>query len=143
MCEKIDNLRGTFLSNFHEATVVYDGIRYRNAESAFQSAKLADKKERLQFQKLTGAEAKALGKKIKLRDDWEEIKLKVMYDVVSAKFANNEDLRNQLIWTWEKEIVEGNTWGDTYWGVCRGKGENHLGKILMWIRKDIINERYI
>ena len=139
----INNLRGTFLSNFYEATVVYDGIRYRNAESAFQSAKLADRKERLKFQKLTGAEAKALGKTVKLRDDWNDIKLSVMYDVVSAKFANNPDLRDDLIWTGNQEIVEENTWGDTYWGVCRGKGENHLGKILMWIRKDIVNERYI
>jgi hypothetical protein len=139
----INNLRGTFLSNFYEATVVYDGIRYRNAESAFQSAKLADRKERLKFQKLTGAQAKALGKTVKLRDDWNDIKLSVMYDVVSAKFANNPDLRDDLIWTGDQEIVEENTWGDTYWGVCRGKGENHLGKILMWIRKDIVNERYI
>jgi ribA/ribD-fused uncharacterized protein len=139
----INNLRGTFLSNFYEATVIYDGIRYRNAESAFQSAKLADRKERLKFQKLTGAEAKALGKTVKLRDDWNDVKLSVMYDVVSAKFANNPDLRDDLIWTGDQEIVEENTWGDTYWGVCRGKGENHLGKILMWIRKDIVNERYI
>lgn len=139
----IDSLQGSFLSNFYETPVVYEGIRYRNAEAAFQSAKLADKKERLQFQKLTGAQAKALGKTVKLRDDWDDIKLSVMYDVVDAKFANNESLRTSLIWTGTQEIVEGNNWGDTYWGVCRGKGENHLGKILMAIRKDIENERYI
>ena len=139
----IDSLQGSFLSNFYETPVVYEGIRYRNAEAAFQSAKLADKKERLQFQKLTGAQAKALGKTVKLRDDWDDIKLSVMYDVVDAKFANNESLRTSLIWTGTQDIVEGNNWGDTYWGVCRGKGENHLGKILMAIRKDIENERYI
>lgn len=139
----IDNLKNTFLSNFYETPVMYEGIRYRNAEAAFQSAKLVDKVERLAFQKLTGAQAKTLGKTVKLRDDWDDIKLSVMYDVVDAKFAQNGIIRTELIWTGTQEIIEKNDWGDTYWGVCRGKGENHLGKILMAIRKDIKNERYI
>lgn len=38
----------------------------------------------------------------------------------------------------EGEIVEENSWRDTYWGVCKGVGENHLGKILMKIRDELI-----
>ena len=34
-----------------------------------------------------------------------------------------------------KELIEGNPWKDTLWGVCEGKGRNILGIILMEIRK--------
>jgi predicted NAD-dependent protein-ADP-ribosyltransferase YbiA (DUF1768 family) len=50
------------------------------------------------------------------------------------KFAQNPELYNQLKDTGTEEIVEGNWWYDKYWGVCNGEGENHLGKLLMWIR---------
>ena len=38
----------------------------------------------------------------------------------------------------DAELIEGNTWHDTFWGVDlkTGEGENHLGKILMALRKD-------
>jgi ribA/ribD-fused uncharacterized protein len=133
----INNLRGTFLSNFYDCRVIYEGIWYRNAESAYQASKLDSRKARLQFQGLTGAQAKALGRTVELRDDWEDVKLSNMYDVVSAKFANNTGLRMKLMMTGDEEIVEENTWGDTYWGVCQGKGENHLGKILMFTRWEL------
>jgi len=57
--------------------------------------------------------------------------------VVLAKFLGNGDLRDQLLATGDAELVEGNTWGDTYWGVDSrsGKGENMLGKILMETRE--------
>lgn len=32
---------------------------------------------------------------------------------------------------------EGNTWGDKFWGVCDGEGENHLGKLLMEVRAEL------
>lgn len=36
--------------------------------------------------------------------------------------------------TGESILIEKNTWGDTYFGVCNGVGENNLGKDLMSIR---------
>lgn len=53
-----------------------------------------------------------------------------------VKFRNPE-LRDKLVATGDAEIVEGNWWGDKFWGVCRGVGENHLGKILMRIRTEL------
>jgi predicted NAD-dependent protein-ADP-ribosyltransferase YbiA (DUF1768 family) len=61
-----------------------------------------------------------------------------MYDVVSAKFANNRVLRDSLLATGTQEIVEGNTWGDTFWGQVNGKGQNKLGKLLMKIRDELM-----
>ena len=132
----IDSIKGTFLSNFHESRVRYEGLWYRNAESAFQAAKCTDKIDRVKFQNLTGAQAKALGKTVVLRDDWDDIKLSVMYEIVNAKFAQNPTITKWLVDTNDEVIVEGNTWGDTFWGVCNGKGQNHLGIILMAIREE-------
>jgi len=56
---------------------------------------------------------------------------------VRAKFEQNPDLAAKLIATGDEELVEGNTWGDTYWGVCRGVGQNKLGKILMNVRQEL------
>ena len=130
----IDNLKGTFLSNFWECTVVYNGMQFRNSESAFQAQKCVDHSDKYKFIALSGAEAKALGRKVDIRKDWDEVKLKIMYEVLQAKFAQNPDLYNKLKDTGDKEIVETNWWYDKYWGVCNGVGENHLGKLLMWIR---------
>ena len=45
-----------------------------------------------------------------------------------------------LLATGDAKIVEGNTWGDVFWGVCNGVGENHLGEILMKVRQDLFDE---
>ena len=45
------------------------------------------------------------------------------------KFLQHPHLIEMLLQTGDEELVEGNKWGDRFWGVCKGKGENHLGKI--------------
>lgn len=69
------------------------------------------------------------------REDWALVKRDIMLDILRLKFAT-PFMRDKLNATGERPLVEGNTWGDTYWGVCRGRGENHLGKILMQIRTE-------
>lgn len=132
----ISNLRGTFLSNFFENGIRYEGLWYRNAESAFQAAKCIDETDRVKFQDLTGAQAKALGKTVELRNDWDEVKVEVMYMVLSAKFGQCDVLKKWLLETGDEEIVENNSWGDTFWGVCNGKGRNQLGNLLMALREE-------
>jgi len=46
-------------------------------------------------------------------------------------------LRKKLLATGNATLIEGNTWGDTYWGVCKGKGQNKLGKLLMELRSEL------
>ncbi len=134
---EINNLRGSFLSNFYESSIELDGIVYRNAEAAYQAMKSSDSLVRVKFINLSGASAKALGKKIELRKDWNDIKLDIMYEIVKAKFIQNPTIAKLLIDTNDKVIIEGNNWGDIYWGICNGKGENNLGKILMKVREEI------
>ena len=124
-----------FLSNFYPVEIKLDGIVYPNAEAAFQAQKTLDVEERRKFSMLKNpVQAKRLGRKVKLRDDWEEVKLDIMTEVVSQKFLQHPHLIEMLLQTGDEELVEGNKWGDRFWGVCKGKGENHLGKILMKIR---------
>lgn len=132
----IDNLKNTYLSNFWSVPIVYEGLTYANAESAFQASKCADKNERAWFIDITPQIAKARGRKVKMRDDWNEVKLNVMYKILQAKFAQHPDLASKLIATGDEEIVEGNTWNDKFWGVCDKEGMNHLGIMLMAIRKE-------
>ena len=90
--------------------------------------------------KLNPSEAKRLGRRVRLRSDWEQVKYDVMLDVVRAKFNQHPDLAQKLLATGDEELVEGNDWGDTYWGVCNGRGKNMLGKILMRVRAELRGE---
>ena len=131
----IDKFEGeyAFLSNFYDCPVNY-GLTYRNCEAAFQAMK--DPNRCTEFVDLHASRAKALGRKVRLRSDWEEIKDTVMLDILRAKFDTNPDLKEKLLATGDEFLVEGNTWGDTYWGVCNGKGRNHLGHLLMQVRDE-------
>lgn len=126
-----------FLSNFYECKVEYNGITYGSSEAAFQAQKAKTTEERLQFAELSPMASKKLGRKVELRSNWEEIKLAEMYHIVLAKFTQNPDLAEKLIATGDEELVEGNYWRDTYWGVCGGEGLNCLGKILMKVRGEL------
>ena len=128
-----------FLSNFYEAPVTYEGLTYLNVEAAFQAQKVFGDEERMQFCSLPPNKAKRRGRRVQLRSDWEEVKVGLMYEIVKAKFEQNPDLAQRLIATGDKKLIEGNTWGDTFWGINikTGAGENHLGKILMRIREEL------
>lgn len=144
MKNQINEFRGyyRFLSNFYPAIIEYEEIIYPTAEHAYQAAKTFDQEERLYISKLSSpGSAKRYGKKIKLRDDWNKVKLYVMYDICYKKFTdfdNNPDLIIKLLFTHPKELIEGNKWNDTFWGICNGVGQNFLGKILMKIREELI-----
>lgn len=135
----IDKFDGnySFLSNFYECEVWFDGLCYKNSEAAFQSAKTKDKKLRKVFTELNPSNAKYLGRHIELRDDWEQVKDDTMYEIVLKKFQYNIELKELLLETDNLELIEGNTWNDTYWGVCNGVGQNKLGKILMQVREGL------
>lgn len=129
-----------FLSNFLTAYVEYDHNTYKSVEHAYQAAKTLDYDYRAKIHyALTAAEAKKLGRRTPLREDWEEIKVDVMKQLLVEKFQFPV-LRKKLLETGDQELVEGNWWGDTFWGVCNGIGQNMLGKLLMEVREEIRND---
>lgn len=134
-----------FLSNFYECPIYYNKLVFCNAEAAFQAQKAIDEKEQYKFINLNASQARKLGKTIVLRKDWEEVKDKIMYEIVKRKFTINKELQQKLLETKEEELVEGNWWHDTYWGVDSrtGIGQNKLGKILMKVREEVKNNNAI
>jgi len=124
-----------FLSNFYPCRVYMgDSINYPSVEHAFQAMKSTELKDRAMISALdTPGKAKRAGKKLKLRENWEEIKVNVMRQALMSKFRDNKELREKLLATASAILVEGNHHGDHYWGVD-GYGENILGHLLMGLR---------
>lgn len=128
-----------FLSNFFPCVIIgEDEIIYPSVEHYFQAQKTKDLKKRQKIAKAeTPGKAKRMGRRVDLRSDWENVKDEVMLFAVRQKFKDPV-LATLLLNTGDEELVEGNYWGDTYWGVDVNKGgENHLGKILMQVRIEL------
>jgi ribA/ribD-fused uncharacterized protein len=129
-----------FLSNFFVCPVMIDGVLWKSTEHYYQAMKSEDETYQEEVRILpTPGKAKRMGKAVKLRSDWDEVRDEVMEKAVRAKFTQNEDLKALLLETGKSELIEGNTWGDTTWGVDlrTNKGQNRLGKILMKIRGEL------
>lgn len=125
-----------WLSNFYEVQISYGNIHFGSVENAYQACKCQDPEDMLKFVGITPGQAKRLGRKVDIIPDWDKKKLYIMEVLLRQKFRIPE-LRDKLKATGDVYLEEGNTWGDTYWGVCQGKGENHLGKLLMKIRSEL------
>jgi len=139
----INEFRSEFkwLSNFWLSPVVFDGLIFPSTENAFQAAKSFNRHTRKGFCLISPKEAKKLGRVIQLRGDWDDVKLDIMLEVNQNKFVKGGYLAEKLIATGNQQLIEGNTWGDIYWGVNikTGVGANNLGRILMRIRKGLQN----
>jgi ribA/ribD-fused uncharacterized protein len=132
-----------FLSNFFPSTIDYNGKRWKTVEHAYQAAKTLDESEKKAIHAApTPGQAKKLGRIVKIREDWEQIKFSIMQELVEEKFKN-PILRQLLLDTQDAELIEGNNWNDVTWGVYKGIGQNWLGKILMSIRAKIKNEQNV
>ena len=136
-----------FLSNFYPCIVEYEGMTFPSVEHAFQAAKTLDMEERSNFCAYPDpATAKKAGRKLKLRKDWEDVKIDIMRQLVYDKFTRNMsrgngyvivDIRKKLLNTGNAYLEEGNNHGDRFWGTVKGEGQNWLGKILMEIRSEL------
>jgi len=144
----ITDFRGkyAFLSNFFSCTIHFNGVAYPAVEHAYQAAKTINPEERDMIRKavLPGT-AKRLGQMITLRNNWDEIRIRVMKGLLRKKFEH-PGLRKKLLATDDAYLIEVNTWGDTFWGMVKRKGreggmvgENMLGILLMEVR-DIIRK---
>lgn len=129
-----------FLSNFYESEVMADGELYPTAEHAYQIMK-NDTPENIEHVKtLTAGQVKRYMRKQEVREDWEKLKVLIMYDIVKDKFTRHKDLQERLIGTGNRVLVGGNYWGDHFWGVCEGEGLNYLGIVLMIVRSELQGE---
>lgn len=124
-----------FLSNYSPSPVTCWGITFPTAEHAFQACKVrpdhnAERLRTFISRLATAAEAKYFGRGVWLPDDWMQTRVGHMDRVLERKFAI-VPLRKLLIATGDDPLVEENEWGDTFWGMCNGRGLNILGNLLM------------
>jgi len=137
-----------FLSNFYAASFVQAGFLWPTVEHAYQAAKTTSdyNKRKIRDAKTPGI-AKYVGSCVTLREDWEQVKVSIMTELVWLKFEQNSKLRDKLLCTYPIELIEGNYWHDNFWGDCFCKkctdikGRNMLGYILMQIREIFQEEK--
>jgi N-glycosidase YbiA len=140
--EPINHFTGSyfFLSNFYPVPVKFNNQTWASAEHAYQSCKTDDPTWKAYIANASSpGKAKSLARKAPRLTNWDMLKLHYMQLIIRAKFniLENASICKSLLETGERELIEGNTWGDTYWGIYLGKGENHLGKLLMERRSQL------
>jgi ribA/ribD-fused uncharacterized protein len=128
----------TPLSNFYSWRMAVDGFEYDTVEHYFQCMKAASVEDAENIRTATTpGEAKRLGRRCKMRQDWEAIKIPVMRRALLHKFELNNEMGEYLLATGDAWLVEGNTWGDRFWGAVNGVGDNWLGTLLMARRAEL------
>ena len=149
----INHFRGEYnwLSNFTKVTIEHKGITYPSVENFYMAMKTANVGAHKLIALMPPSKSKKFSReviepggtivgidgKITLREDWHDIKLQVMEYGLEQKFSQ-EPFKSKLIATGNQNLVEGNYWNDTFWGVDLKQnpniGENHLGRLIMRVR---------
>jgi ribA/ribD-fused uncharacterized protein len=145
--------RYRFLSNFYPCEIEHKGIVYKSVEAFYVAMKVtemqlldgvyytaADFREMIS-KIINPGDVKRIGRKVKVRSDWDSKKLEFMNWAVREKFKD-ESLAELLLSTGDGDIIEGNYWHDNFFGSCTCakcgfSGRNELGKILMAVRSEI------
>jgi ribA/ribD-fused uncharacterized protein len=126
-------------SNFAPVQVTLDGLVFPSVEHGYQASKTDNPRLRLVIANAgLAADARRLGKRLTLSLDWEQQRDIVMFDLLKQKFSTPKYMELLLL-TGDEYLCEWNTWGDRYWGrdIRTGQGENHLGRMLMSLRRMI------
>lgn len=127
-----------WLSNFYhlQYPIDYAGITFKTAENMYQAMKCVRIEDVRYISYLSPGQAKRVGKLVEIDPLFEDNKVAIMDHILRIKF-NQPKFKSLLLSTGNRYIEETNTWGDTFWGVCNGVGENNLGKLIMNIRAEM------
>lgn len=127
-------------SNFSSFAVAWRGVVWMTSEHAYQAAKFTDESVILKIKNaLSAHEAKTIAHEHEelMDSDFKDKKISLMKEIVLAKVSQHEYIRNKLLVTQSRAIIEDSPW-DAFWGSgVDGLGENHLGKIWMEVREEI------
>lgn len=133
------------LSNFSEGAFTFFEYTCWTGEAAFQLCKQVDRAYRLQVAAERDPQrAKDLGRSARLRQDWNELRFRVMIEVIRAKARGVPAFKAFLLSTGSSILVEANRWRDFRWGVVQatGLGHNWLGIALMFVRAELFAESH-
>lgn len=137
------------LDNFYFSPLEYRGILWPTSEHAFAAMKSDDPRVWRRMARISEpGDAKAQGRSLRLRENWDEVKFGFMWEILEAKFLSSlsspnhrlQTARNALRGSGTRRIWEGNSWGDQIWGMTLEEGgafvgQNALGEMLMRIRE--------
>ena len=129
-------------TNFAEFPILLDGKTWPTSEHYFQAQKFVGTPYVEQIRNLPRPrDAFDLSRQSQvsqwLRSDWEQVKLHVMHKALQAKFSQHSHLRDMLVKTGDRQLIE-HTTRDSFWGDGGdGCGQNHLGKLLMKVRSEL------
>ncbi len=88
-----------------------------------------------QANKFPGTPQLGRSRRLRLRPDWESVKVDVMRRAIDAKFGQHDELKALLLSTGAEELIE-ETDTDSFWGCgSDGQGRNMLGRLLMQLRE--------
>jgi predicted NAD-dependent protein-ADP-ribosyltransferase YbiA (DUF1768 family) len=127
------------LSNLSNNKIIIENQEYENAELAYQSMKLT------KLNIITELQPKNIyyfreyaEKKYKIS---EEEKIEIMTTIINLKYAQNDNIKNNLLNIGIRPIVYSSI-KDCFWGIDKnGDGKNYLGTILTKIKNELlINE---
>lgn len=141
-------------SNWHPCRIDMDNVQFNCAEQAmmyykamlFEDSNAADKIMKAKSPR----EQKAVGRSVRRFDQsvWEAHRERIVYDILFAKFSQNEDLKDKLMATKDTIIAEMSK-SDSIWGTGIAEGDarecdeskwglNLLGKTLMKVRSILL-----
>lgn len=114
-----------FLSNFHRGHPFYlPGWQQLmpTAEHAYQACKaVTGEQAHWVLEAASPQLAKSRGRQVQAHPDWDRCKKRIMLKILLAKFGMpDSSLAALLVSTGTEILVEGNTWGDTFWGAVPG-----------------------
>ncbi len=132
------------LGTFSEHPFELEDKTWKTIEHYFQAKKFESNPS--QFDKIlnakTAKQARRLGRSkfSKLRPDWKKVRRIVMTRAVYTQAMTHDAVREALLKTGKRKILENNQY-DYFWGCGRDRrGENTYGKILMDVRDKLIEE---
>lgn len=131
------------LSNFAAYNLEYQGENWMTSEHAYQAAKFTDKKIIEKIKNAPSAMAAfTLGRKFisEYRQNWFQVRVSIMEEIARAKLNQYLDIKEKLLESGEREIIEASP-EDAFWGWGPNKGgENQMGKIWMKLRDELTHK---
>jgi len=124
-----------------DSPIVYQDIEFWTTENFFQAMKTekSDIKTRKKIAAMSPWDSKRFARTVKLRSDWQQVKIEVMRYAIKHKFKKGSKWHNELL-KHPEPIIETNNWHDNIWGSCicpkcGNKGQNLLGQLIEEVRQ--------
>lgn len=128
-------------SNFSSFRLMWKTVDFDTSEAAYHWEKFPDHPDiqAMIIQARSAHDAYKISEQYKpfRREDWDEVKVSIMLEILQAKVAQHEYVYRKLLETGTRRLVE-DSWRDSFWGWGADQsGQNMLGKLWEQVRTEI------